>query len=103
MVCGFFLQKKTTSSESIFFSFNIIEKHEFWKGIWEGAYLPALEKIFLRKANVGHRFCSSWYTDDGATYGLQNGPSDLLLWTSEVLEKGDKYGIMALILFICTC
>ena len=73
--------KTTTSSESIFFSSNIIEKHEFWKGRWEGAYLSAHEKkiIFLRKANVQHRFCSSWYTDDGATYGLQNGPSDLLL------------------------
>ena len=94
------MQKTTTSSESIFFSSNIIEKHEFLKGIWEGAYLPVLEKVFLQKANVGHHFPSSWYTDDGATYGLQNGPSDLLLWTSKVLEKGDKYGIMALILFI---
>ena len=33
--------KKTTPSESILFSFNIIEKHESWKGRWEGAYLPA--------------------------------------------------------------
>ena len=90
MASRFFLQKTTTSSEIIFFSSNIIEKHEFWKGIWEGAYLSALEKIFLRKENVGHLFRSPWYTDDGATYDLQNGPSDLLLWTSEVLEKGDK-------------
>ena len=71
--------KTTTSSESILFSSNIIERHELWKGRWDGAYLPALENIFLWKANVGHHFHSSWYTDDGATYGLQNGPSDLLL------------------------
>ena len=90
MVCGFFLQKTTTSSESILFSSNIIKKHELWKGRWEGAYLPVLEKIFLWKANEGHRFRSSWYTDEGATYGLQNGPSDLLLCTSEFLKKGDK-------------
>ena len=42
--------KTTTSSESIFFSSNIIEKHEFWKGRWEGAYLSALSFFFsLRK------------------------------------------------------
>ena len=62
-----FPAKTTTSSERIFFSFNIIEKHESWKGRWEGAYLSALEKIFLRKTNVVHRFRSSWYTDYGAT------------------------------------
>ena len=82
--------KITTSSESIFFSSNIIKTNEFWKGIWEGAHLPALKILFFWKVNLGHRFHSSWHTDDGATYGLQNGPSDLLLWTSEVLEKGDK-------------
>ena len=41
--------KKTTSSESIFFSSNIIEKHEFWKGIWEGAYLSAMKKLFFQE------------------------------------------------------
>ena len=44
-----FLEKKTTSSESIFFSFNIIEKNEFWKGIWKGAYLVALKKLFFQE------------------------------------------------------
>ena len=43
-----FPTKTTTSSASIFFSSNIIEKHEFWKGIWEGAYLSALEKLFYQ-------------------------------------------------------
>ena len=43
-----FLPAKTiTSSESIFFSSNIIEIHELWKGRWEGAYLPVLKKIFF--------------------------------------------------------
>ena len=45
--------KTTTSSESIFFSSNIIEKHEFWKGRWEGAYLPVLEKNISLESECG--------------------------------------------------
>ena len=68
-----------------------------------GGCIPiGAENFIFWKVNVGHRFRSSWHTNDGATYGLQNGHSDLLLWTSKVLEKGDKYGSMALILLICT-
>ena len=62
--------KKTTSSESIFFSSNIIEKHEFWKGIWEGAYLLALKKYFFRSTNVWHRLCFLWRADHRAAFGM---------------------------------